>query len=223
MRPFLFLRSFQSLRAAGLLPASLSWVDPIRDTLQRERLMASLSGFFGLLAGLLATVGLYGVISFMLVRRRNEIGICMALGADRGRVLAPIMREAATLLAIGLVIGTGLSLPSTRAAASLFFRSEAARSRDAGIGRCFAGRSGGSRKLSARLPSCAHSPYRGAMRGVGRRSRSRFSSSSILSEAAVTSAVRGADGRGRNSRPCRRLRLLLVIHHDRPWAAPHSL
>ena len=83
--------------------------------------MASLSGFFGLLAGLLATIGLYGVISYMVVRRRNEIGIRMALGADRGRVLALIMREAAILLAIGLVIGTGLSLASTRAAASLLF------------------------------------------------------------------------------------------------------
>jgi len=93
----------------------------IRDTMQRERLMASLSGFFGVLAALLATVGLYGVISYMVARRRNEIGIRMALGADRGRVLALIMREAALLLAIGLAIGTGLSLASTRAAAALLF------------------------------------------------------------------------------------------------------
>jgi len=83
--------------------------------------MASLSGFFGLLAGILATVGLYGVISYMVVRRRNEIGIRMALGADRRRVLTLIMREAAILLAIGLGIGAGLSLASTRAAASLLF------------------------------------------------------------------------------------------------------
>ena len=93
----------------------------IRDTLQRERLMASLSGFFGFLAGLLATIGLYGVISYMVARRRNEIGIRMALGADRTRVLALIMREAAILLAIGLGIGAVLSLASTRAAASLLF------------------------------------------------------------------------------------------------------
>jgi putative ABC transport system permease protein len=93
----------------------------IRDSLQRERLMASLSGFFGLLAGLLATIGLYGVISYMVARRRNEIGIRMALGADRRRVLALVMREATTLLAIGLMIGAGLSLASTRAAASLLF------------------------------------------------------------------------------------------------------
>ncbi|HEY2392180.1 MAG TPA: ABC transporter permease [Candidatus Angelobacter sp.] len=93
----------------------------IRDTLLRERLMASLSGFFGFLAGLLATMGLYGVISYMVSRRRNEIGIRMALGADRGRVLALIMREAGVLVALGLLIGTGLSLVSTRAATSLLY------------------------------------------------------------------------------------------------------
>ena len=93
----------------------------IRDTLQRERLMASLAGFFGLLAGILATIGLYGVISYMVARRRNEIGIRMALGADRRNVLALVMREAAVLLAAGLVIGTGLSLAATRSAAALLF------------------------------------------------------------------------------------------------------
>jgi putative ABC transport system permease protein len=93
----------------------------IRDTLVRERLMASLSGFFGLLAGILATIGLYGVISYMVVRRRNEIGIRMALGADRGRVLALIMQEAGLLLGIGLAIGTALALISTRTASALLY------------------------------------------------------------------------------------------------------
>jgi predicted permease len=93
----------------------------VRDTLLRERLMASLSGFFGFLAALLATIGLYGVISYMVIRRRSEIGIRMALGADRGRVLGLIMREAATLLAIGLAAGTVLALFAAKAAASLLF------------------------------------------------------------------------------------------------------
>ena len=57
----------------------------------------------------------------MVVRRRNEIGIRMALGASRGRVLALIMREAVLLLAVGLAIGTALALVSTRAAAALLF------------------------------------------------------------------------------------------------------
>jgi putative ABC transport system permease protein len=93
----------------------------VRDTLLRERLMASLAGFFGLLAGILATIGLYGVISYMVVRRRNEIGIRMALGANRRNVLALVMREAAVLLAVGLMIGAGLSLAATRSAAALLF------------------------------------------------------------------------------------------------------
>ena len=93
----------------------------IRDTLVRERLMASLSGFFGLLAALLATIGLYGVISYMVVQRRNEIGIRMALGADRARVLAMVMREATTLLAIGLSVGTALAWIAVKGTASLLF------------------------------------------------------------------------------------------------------
>src|SRR5205807_1916723 len=88
----------------------------IRDTLQRERLMASLSGFFGALAALLTTIGLYGLISYMAVRRRNEIGIRIALGADRLRVLKLVMREALELLSIGLVVGAALSLWVSRAA-----------------------------------------------------------------------------------------------------------
>jgi len=93
----------------------------VRDSLMRERLMASLSGFFGFLAGLLATIGLYGVISYMVIRRRSEIGIRMALGADRTRVLSLIMREAAILLAIGLAVGTVLALAGAKAATSLLF------------------------------------------------------------------------------------------------------
>jgi len=87
----------------------------------RERLLATLSGFFGLLAALLATMGLYGVISYMVARRRNEIGVRVALGADRGQVVAMMMREAGGLLAIGVVIGTPLALVAGRSASSLLF------------------------------------------------------------------------------------------------------
>src|SRR5262249_1320540 len=58
---------------------------------------------------------------YMVVRRRNEIGIRMALGADRVRVLALVMREAALLLGVGLAIGAGLSLAATRSASALLF------------------------------------------------------------------------------------------------------
>jgi ABC-type antimicrobial peptide transport system permease subunit len=87
----------------------------------QERLMATLSGFFGFLAALLATIGLYGVISYMVVRRTSEIGIRIALGADRAGILAMILREAGTLLASGVVIGLLLSAASARTAKSLLY------------------------------------------------------------------------------------------------------
>jgi putative ABC transport system permease protein len=93
----------------------------IRESLLRERLMATLSGFFGFLAVALATIGLYGVISYMVERRRNEIGIRIALGANRGNVLNLVLREAAVLLIGGVVIGIGLALAVGRAASSLLF------------------------------------------------------------------------------------------------------
>ena len=93
----------------------------IEEGLLRERLMAKLSGFFGALAVFLAVIGLYGVISYMVARRRNEIGIRMSLGASRGAIVSLVLRESLELLAIGLVIGTLLALGSSRAAASLLF------------------------------------------------------------------------------------------------------
>jgi ABC-type antimicrobial peptide transport system permease subunit len=95
--------------------------DQLRDSLLRERLMATLSGAFGLLAGLLATLGLYGVISYMVARRRNEIGVRMALGAGRGQVVRLVLRESALVLAVGLGTGAILALWMGRAASTLLF------------------------------------------------------------------------------------------------------
>jgi putative ABC transport system permease protein len=93
----------------------------VEDSLLRERLMATLSGFFGLLAATLATIGLYGVISYMVARRRNEIGIRIALGADRWKVLGLVLGEAGKLVAIGLVIGIALAVAAAQAAASMLY------------------------------------------------------------------------------------------------------
>jgi predicted permease len=98
-----------------------SFQEIIRSGMLRERLLAMLSGFFGLLAALLGMLGLYGVISYIVMQRRNEIGIRVALGANRGQVVRMVMREAGLLLAIGVVIGTVLSLAAGRTAASLLF------------------------------------------------------------------------------------------------------
>jgi predicted permease len=93
----------------------------LEDSILRERLMAKLSGFFGGLAALIAMIGLYGVMSYTVARRRNEIGIRMALGADRTQVVKMIMGDAGVLLAIGLGIGTLSSLGAARAASALLF------------------------------------------------------------------------------------------------------
>jgi ABC-type antimicrobial peptide transport system permease subunit len=83
--------------------------------------MATLSGAFGILAVILATVGLYGVISYLVTRRRNEIGIRIALGADRGRVILLVLREAMLLLAAGVAAGVILSIWAGRTAATLLY------------------------------------------------------------------------------------------------------
>ena len=95
--------------------------DMVRDGLVRDRLMASLSAFFGFLAALLAMVGLYGVVSFMVVRRKNEIGVRMALGATRRDILILVLKEAATLLAAGIAIGIVLAVGAATFARSLLF------------------------------------------------------------------------------------------------------
>jgi ABC-type antimicrobial peptide transport system permease subunit len=93
----------------------------LEESVLRERLMAALSGGFGLLAGLLSTLGLYGVIAYMVARRRNEIGVRVALGADRGRVIRLVLGEAILLVGVGLAAGLVIALWAGRAAAALLF------------------------------------------------------------------------------------------------------
>ena len=93
----------------------------IQDGLLRDRLMAALSGFFGALAAVLAAIGLYGVISYMVERRRNEIGIRMALGAGQRRIIGLVLRETGILLLVGLAAGVALALATARTAASMLF------------------------------------------------------------------------------------------------------
>ncbi|HJU43455.1 MAG TPA: ABC transporter permease [Vicinamibacterales bacterium] len=95
--------------------------DTIRNTLVRERLMAALSAAFGLLAGLLAAVGLYGVMSYTVSRRSNEIGIRLAMGARAVDVLKMVIAEAGWLVGIGVAIGVGLGLGAAKAASALLF------------------------------------------------------------------------------------------------------
>jgi predicted permease len=93
----------------------------IRDNLVGDRMMAMLSGFFGVLAALLVVVGLYGVLSYFITQRRNEIGVRIALGAQRWQVIALVMRDTAWMLVIGVMLGTGLALVAGRAATTMLF------------------------------------------------------------------------------------------------------
>ena len=83
--------------------------------------MARLSTVFGAVALLLAIVGLYGVTSYTVASRRSEIGVRVALGATRVRIVSMILNDTARMLAAGLAIGTVLSLIASRGVSSLLF------------------------------------------------------------------------------------------------------
>ena len=86
----------------------------IEDTLSRERLMASLAAVFGVLALILATIGIYGVMSYTVARRTNEIGIRVALGAKPGRVAWMVLRDTLLLAVAGIAIGIPAAFSLTR-------------------------------------------------------------------------------------------------------------
>ncbi|MEO7995948.1 MAG: ABC transporter permease [Gemmatimonadaceae bacterium] len=95
--------------------------DQVASSLTRERLLATLSAFFGVLALLLAMIGLYGTMSYGVSRRRNEIGIRLALGAERAKVLRMVLGEVARMLSIGLVIGVACAMATSKYVASFLF------------------------------------------------------------------------------------------------------
>jgi len=93
----------------------------IHATLARPRLLATLSGFFGALALVLAVVGLYGTLAYDVTRRRNEIGIRMALGAAWRDVIRLVLGDAGRIVAAGIVVGAVLSLVGSRFVSSLLY------------------------------------------------------------------------------------------------------
>src|SRR5215475_9354741 len=99
----------------------ISLTEHIGLSLAQERLVARLATFFGLLALLLACVGLYGVLSYAVARRTNEIGIRIALGAMRGNVIWLVLREALALVGAGVVIGLLVSLAATKTVSTMLF------------------------------------------------------------------------------------------------------
>jgi predicted permease len=93
----------------------------IEPSLSQERLVALLSSIFGLLALLLASIGLYGILSYTVTRRTNEIGIRMALGASARRVVHLVLGETLRLVGIGVVIGLGGALAATQWVKNMLF------------------------------------------------------------------------------------------------------
>ena len=96
----------------------------IRDSLKRDRLMATLCGFFAVLGAVLATLGVYGVSAYSVSQRTTEIGLRMTLGATSASVVRLMLTEAVVLVVVGLAIGCALSLLSMRMAAALLYRLE---------------------------------------------------------------------------------------------------
>jgi len=93
----------------------------INNTLLRERLLALLSSFFALVAVVLAAVGLYGVLSYSVVRRTKEIGIRAALGARQSRIVRLVVSDILLVIAIGLAGGIAGGLALARYVATLLF------------------------------------------------------------------------------------------------------
>jgi predicted permease len=91
------------------------------ESLSQERLVATLSSWFGGFAILLAAIGLYGVLAYSVTRRTNEIGIRMALGAERSGVIWMVLREALVMVGLGVAIGVPLALVLARSIASLLY------------------------------------------------------------------------------------------------------
>jgi ABC-type antimicrobial peptide transport system permease subunit len=117
----------------GNVTRALTSIDPRitldMTTLERQlagsltipRAIAMLSGFFGALALLLATIGLYGVMAYTVARRRNEIGVRIALGAEQSRVVRMVLGEVAGIVIAGVVLGVGVSLGVTRLVTSFLY------------------------------------------------------------------------------------------------------
>jgi predicted permease len=107
----------RSLRVSSIDPVGVL----IDQDIGTDRLIAELSGFFGILVVLLAANGLYGVVSYTTARRTNEIGLRMAIGADRGEVIRMVLGETLMLVLAGLAIGIPAAVAASRLIAATLF------------------------------------------------------------------------------------------------------
>ena len=93
----------------------------VRERLVNERMIAWLAGGFGILAMALVIVGLYGIVAYLAVSRRHEIGIRLSLGSTRAQIVALVLRDNLWMMAAGLVIGLPLAVGAMRATRALLY------------------------------------------------------------------------------------------------------
>lgn len=93
----------------------------VDQTIVNERILATLGGFFGLLALIIASLGIFGLMAFQVSRRINELGVRMALGAGRGDIVALVLREVALMLIVGVIIGGACARAMSALAAQMLF------------------------------------------------------------------------------------------------------
>jgi ABC-type antimicrobial peptide transport system permease subunit len=91
------------------------------ESISQDRLMAMLCGAFAILGAMLATIGVYGVMAYSVARRRNEIGVRLALGAGGTAILRMILGEATRVVGVGVAVGGAVALASSRLAASRLY------------------------------------------------------------------------------------------------------
>ena len=108
-------------RAPGVPLKVRPFTAQVEDAMRSEILMAELAGFFGALALLLAAVGLYGLIAYMVTQRTSEIGIRMALGAQRNQVVWMVLAGALRLLAIGILLGLPVAWWASRLISTMLY------------------------------------------------------------------------------------------------------
>jgi ABC-type antimicrobial peptide transport system permease subunit len=119
------IKRTMSAKHDGIFVDSFDFQATVQGGLLRERMLAILAAFFGGLAAVLAMVGVYGMISFVIAHRQFEIGIRLALGARRRQIVMLLMRQLGSMLLVGVPIGVGLALLAGRSTATLLFGVEA--------------------------------------------------------------------------------------------------
>lgn len=116
------LRQAVQETSASLPPVELSTMSGLVDeSLQTDRFIERLSAAFGVLALVLASIGLYGIMAYTVARRTRDIGIRLALGAEPGNILRQVLRETLTLVLLGFVIGVPIAIGGTHFVRSMLF------------------------------------------------------------------------------------------------------